>query len=301
MSDEVSTAFQLDFCLIHFTRANVYSSFLSCLISHASIDPKVRAERGMPEDLIRLCVGIEDSRDLLEDLESALLKAGAIRRKEISNSSTTSLVSEDDGIPLLSPAFSEFSETHGASIFDQYERVPLNENVNVNAGTDTSKAQTRGGDPDNTIHSTGDEGVGSVVAGIAFSSISSAPTSLLVSSPGKVILFGEHAVVHGVKAIAASVALRCYLLVNPRQDSKISIALPDLDVEHEWKLDDLPWGAVPQKAGGDWKAPTDLNENLLKEIEKRVRETIHESERSHAASVAFLYLYLTIVREKGDA
>ena len=38
----------------------------------------MRAERGLPEDLIRLCVGIEDPADLIDDLEHALLEAGAI-------------------------------------------------------------------------------------------------------------------------------------------------------------------------------------------------------------------------------
>jgi cystathionine beta-lyase/cystathionine gamma-synthase len=41
-------------------------------MSHASIDPATRAERALPEDLIRLCVGIEDVHDLLEDLENAV-------------------------------------------------------------------------------------------------------------------------------------------------------------------------------------------------------------------------------------
>lgn len=45
---------------------------------HASIDPATRAARGLPEDLIRLCVGIEDPTDLLDDLERALVDAGAI-------------------------------------------------------------------------------------------------------------------------------------------------------------------------------------------------------------------------------
>jgi len=51
---------------------------MPCVMSHASIDPAVRAERGLPEDLIRLCVGIEDAGDLLDDLQHALLEAGAI-------------------------------------------------------------------------------------------------------------------------------------------------------------------------------------------------------------------------------
>ncbi|THC99221.1 hypothetical protein EYZ11_001309 [Aspergillus tanneri] len=42
------------------------------------IDAKTRAERAMPEDLIRLCVGIEDVDDLIDDLRRALVQAGAV-------------------------------------------------------------------------------------------------------------------------------------------------------------------------------------------------------------------------------
>lgn len=51
---------------------------MPCRMSHASIDAKTRQERGVPEDLIRLCVGIEDGEDLLDDLRSALVQAGAM-------------------------------------------------------------------------------------------------------------------------------------------------------------------------------------------------------------------------------
>lgn len=51
---------------------------MPCRMSHASIDAKTRQERGVPEDLIRLCVGIEDGDDLLDDLRSALVQAGAM-------------------------------------------------------------------------------------------------------------------------------------------------------------------------------------------------------------------------------
>lgn len=47
-------------------------------MSHASIPAHVRAERAFPEDLIRLCVGIEDVEDLLEDLQMAITSAGAL-------------------------------------------------------------------------------------------------------------------------------------------------------------------------------------------------------------------------------
>lgn len=45
---------------------------MPCQMSHASIDPKVRKERNMPEDIIRLCVGIEDVEDLIDDLSRAV-------------------------------------------------------------------------------------------------------------------------------------------------------------------------------------------------------------------------------------
>ncbi|KAF8981759.1 cystathionine beta-lyase [Entomortierella lignicola] len=51
---------------------------MPCRMSHASIPAEVRAARAMPEDLIRLCVGIEDVDDLLEDLYHALTASGAL-------------------------------------------------------------------------------------------------------------------------------------------------------------------------------------------------------------------------------
>ena len=49
----------------------LYLSFVSgmwfsmpCNMSHASIPAHIRSERGLPEDLIRLCVGIEDIEDV---------------------------------------------------------------------------------------------------------------------------------------------------------------------------------------------------------------------------------------------
>ena len=54
---------------------------MPCQMSHASIPEHIRKERELPEMLIRLCVGIEDVRDLLDDLVFALLHANAITAK----------------------------------------------------------------------------------------------------------------------------------------------------------------------------------------------------------------------------
>ncbi|KAI3402381.2 STR3 [Candida oxycetoniae] len=52
---------------------------MPCRMSHASIDAKTRKEREFPEDLIRLCIGIENVDDLIDDLTKALLKSGAVK------------------------------------------------------------------------------------------------------------------------------------------------------------------------------------------------------------------------------
>lgn len=54
---------------------------LPCRMSHASIPPEVRHDRQLPEDLVRLAVGIEDGEDLVEDLAQALEGASPSRRR----------------------------------------------------------------------------------------------------------------------------------------------------------------------------------------------------------------------------
>ena len=50
---------------------------MPCFMSHASIPAEVRAARGLPDDLVRISVGIEDVDDLLADLDQAFRKAAA--------------------------------------------------------------------------------------------------------------------------------------------------------------------------------------------------------------------------------
>ncbi|SNX86686.1 related to cystathionine beta-lyase [Melanopsichium pennsylvanicum] len=244
---------------------------MPCLMSHASIDPKVRAARGMPEDLIRLCVGIEDERDLLEDLENALLQAGAIRRKPSARSNHL-------------PSTNQSSRAASPDLV-AYERTPLHPNQELEGDKvealvgdmNRAKLETRGGE--------GEPGSAQQHP---------PPTSVVVSAPGKVILFGEHAVVHGVTAIAGSVNLRCYTSVSPREDGKISLDLPDLGVIHTWNISELPWAAVPKSIQGGSSVPGLLDKDFVSAIEKVVGNTVNESERSHAASIAFLILFMCI-------
>lgn len=50
---------------------------MPCFMSHASIPAEVRAARGLPDDLVRISVGIEDVEDLIDDLEEAFAVASA--------------------------------------------------------------------------------------------------------------------------------------------------------------------------------------------------------------------------------
>lgn len=135
--------------------------------SHASISPALRAERGLPENLIRLCVGIEDPRDLLDDLETALIASGAIVPRN-----DDALLSHDklDSLYASSPA--DWG-TERARFFKRPFDQDLAEGV--------SKGLTLGGE-----------------AATAKVKPKTLDNDIVVSAPGKVILFGEHAVVHGV-------------------------------------------------------------------------------------------------------
>jgi cystathionine beta-lyase/cystathionine gamma-synthase len=46
-------------------------------MTHASVEPEVRKDRGIGDGLIRLSVGLEDARDLVADINQALNAAAA--------------------------------------------------------------------------------------------------------------------------------------------------------------------------------------------------------------------------------
>ena len=49
-------------------------------MTHASVEPEVRQAVGISDSLIRLSAGLEDVRDLIEDLDQALARRGKIRK-----------------------------------------------------------------------------------------------------------------------------------------------------------------------------------------------------------------------------
>ncbi|KAJ5207023.1 Mevalonate kinase [Penicillium cf. griseofulvum] len=129
-----------------------------------------------------------------------------------------------------------------------------------------------------------------------------APT-FMVSAPGKVIVFGEHAVVHGKAAMAAAISLRSYLLVTTLSKSQRTITLNfrDLGLSHTWNIDALPWDRFrdPSKKKFYYSLVTELDPELVTAIEPHLQDIskgLPEQQRNiHRRSASsFLYLFLSL-------
>lgn len=127
--------------------------------------------------------------------------------------------------------------------------------------------------------------------------------AFITSAPGKVILFGEHAVVHGKSAIAAAISLRSYLLVTAlsKTDRVITLRFPDISLQHTWSIDDLPWSAFSHstKKKFYYDLVTSLDSDLVEAMRPHLLNvspnSSPENRKIHqAAASAFLYLFLSL-------
>ncbi|XP_040859750.1 mevalonate kinase [Ochotona curzoniae] len=118
---------------------------------------------------------------------------------------------------------------------------------------------------------------------------------LLVSAPGKVILHGEHAVVHGKVALAVALNLRTFLQLQPQHHGKVSLHLPNISCKRTWDVAQLQQLDTSFLEQGDASAPTPEQVEKLKEV-AGLTEDCAVTER--LAVLAFLYLYLSICRKQ---
>ncbi|KAG9326610.1 hypothetical protein KVV02_006121 [Mortierella alpina] len=114
--------------------------------------------------------------------------------------------------------------------------------------------------------------------------------SYFTSSPGKVILFGEHAVVYGKVATAGSLGLRSYCLIQPRTDKTVEVNLPDVQLARTWSIGDIPrqdqWTGYPY--------PPPMNFDLLDQLTKFVDLGTHTNRSQAAIALLYLHSYLTV-------
>ena len=125
----------------------------------------------------------------------------------------------------------------------------------------------------------------------------------MTSAPGKVIVYGEHAVVHGKAAIAAAISLRSYLLVTTLTKSQrtVSLIFPDIGLEHTWDIDALPWSkfSSPPHKKMYYDLVTTLDQDLVSAIHPHLASVspnaTPEKRKIHqGAALTFLYLFLSL-------
>lgn len=119
---------------------------------------------------------------------------------------------------------------------------------------------------------------------------------LRVAAPSKVILHGEHAVVYGFTAVAASLDLRTRMRISPHA-SRVAVHFPDVGLENSWSLEQLR-SLFSQRP--------DMGHSRLMEVDQAYLERVldflkvDQSDLRMASMVCFLYLYSTMMMEEEE-
>ncbi|XP_068594660.1 mevalonate kinase [Brachionichthys hirsutus] len=116
---------------------------------------------------------------------------------------------------------------------------------------------------------------------------------IFVSAPGKAILHGEHAVVHGKVALAVSLNLRTYLRLKATANNKVCINLPNVDTFLCWDGSQLEQ-LMPYFHGQRRKEVKCLDAELVRRLREFVGVAGFSSDTCSMATLAFLYIYLSL-------
>ncbi|EDV22636.1 uncharacterized protein TRIADDRAFT_59088 [Trichoplax adhaerens] len=119
--------------------------------------------------------------------------------------------------------------------------------------------------------------------------------SCIVSAPGKVILNGEHAVVYGKNAIAASLGLRTIAHFTPATDeNSIIIELPDISIKRKWSCDTI--AAALHLPLGNPLNPSPPTFKQLAALVSLAGTQADTTDNKSLAILTFLFLYAAIIR-----